>query len=298
MSLSTQLRWGRASGVPSSLGRSKGLAHLISIILTTILGGLLTAALVRNSPGFDSDERLLDPRLDSASIAAIHAEHAASHDILHLFGRMLHGDFGVSPSLNRPISELLAARLPATLRLMGVGIAVAWAASLAFAIAAVTGRSRILARAAATASAGALCVPSAVVAILVFALGGPVMAVIPLVLFPRIFENVRNLLANAYERPHILTARAKGVSTTGILLRHALPVCAPELLALAGVSAIMAFGAAIPVETVCDIPGLGQLAWKAATARDLPLLVTLTLIIAILTQVVNAASDWLTPEAA
>ncbi len=161
------------------------LRKLTSLVVTTILGGLLTAALVRNSPGFDSDERLLDPRLDSASIAAIHAEHAASHDILRLFGRMLHGDFGVSPSLNRPISELLVARLPVTLRLMGVGILAAWASALAFAIAAVTGRSRILSRVAATVSAGTLCMPSAVVAILVFALGGPVIAVIPLVLFPQ-----------------------------------------------------------------------------------------------------------------
>ena len=66
------------------------------------------------------------------------------------------------------------------------------------------------------------------------------------------------------------------------------------MLALAGVSVVMAFGAAIPVETLCDVPGLGQLAWKAATARDLPLLVTLTLMMAVATQTMNAAADWLT----
>jgi peptide/nickel transport system permease protein len=277
-------------------------SRLLTIAGTALLGGLLTAALVRNSPGFDADERLLDARLDDASRDAIRAEHVARHDVVGFYARqmkgMLHGDFGTSTSLNRPISELLRERLPVTLRLMGTGIAAAWAAALALAIGAVIGRSRFVASAAAAASTCSLCVPSAVLAILVFALGGPVAVVIPLVLFPRLFENVRNLLQNAYDRPHILTARSKGVSTAGILLRHALPVCAPELLALAGVSAVMAFGAAIPVETVCDIPGLGQLAWKAATARDLPLLVTLTLLVAILTQVGNAASDWLTPEAA
>ena len=66
------------------------------------------------------------------------------------------------------------------------------------------------------------------------------------------------------------------------------------MLALAGVSGIMAFGAAIPVETLCDLPGLGQLAWKAATARDLPLLVVLTLLITLLTQACNTAADWVT----
>ncbi len=111
--------------------------------------------------------------------------------------------------------------------------------------------------------------------------GGAVGVAIPLVLFPRLFETIRNVLRDAYSRPHIVTARAKGVVPARILLRHALPVCLPELLALAGISVIMAFGVAIPVETLCDVPGLGQLAWQAATARDLPLLVTLTLLIAI-----------------
>ena len=119
-------------------------------------------------------------------------------------------------------------------------------------------------------------------------------AIIALVLFPRLYETLRNLLQDAYERPHIITARAKGVKPAAILLRHVMPICAPEFLALAGVSAIIAFGAAIPVETLCDLPGLGQLAWKAATARDLPLLIALTFLITLLTQACNAAADWVT----
>ena len=263
-----------------------------ALAVTAILGAVLTALLVRSTPGANADERLLDPRLDAASLAAIRAEHAASLDLLRFF----RGDFGISPSLNRPISQLIAARLPVTLRLMGAGVAAGWGAALALALIAVLSRSSAFSRMASAASTCALCLPSTVAALLVFSLGGPVALVIPLVLFPRLFETVRNLLESAYQRPHILMARAKGISAAGILLRHALPVCAPELLALAGVSAIMAFGAAIPVETLCDVPGLGQLAWKAATARDLPLLVTLTLLIAIATQVVNAAADWLTPQ--
>ena len=63
------------------------------------------------------------------------------------------------------------------------------------------------------------------------------------------------------------------------------------MLALVGVSASIAFGAAIPVEVICDLPGVGQLAWKAALARDLPVLINLTLLIALITQLANAASD-------
>jgi peptide/nickel transport system permease protein len=64
------------------------------------------------------------------------------------------------------------------------------------------------------------------------------------------------------------------------------------MLALAGVSVSIAFGAAIPVEALCDLPGIGQLAWKAATARDLPLLVAITFVVIVMTQVCNAVSDW------
>ena len=89
-----------------------------------------------------------------------------------------------------------------------------------------------------------------------------------------------------------MTALAKGLHPARILLRHVLPGCGPQFLALAGASASMAFGAAIPVETLGDLPGLGQLAWKAALARDLPLLVTLTMLITLFTQICNSASDW------
>jgi peptide/nickel transport system permease protein len=68
------------------------------------------------------------------------------------------------------------------------------------------------------------------------------------------------------------------------------------VLALAGVSVSMAFGAAVAVEVVCDLPGIGQLAWKAALARDLPLLVTLTMLVTLATQMANAAAGMVSGE--
>jgi peptide/nickel transport system permease protein len=59
----------------------------------------------------------------------------------------------------------------------------------------------------------------------------------------------------------------------------------------------MAFGAAVAIEAVCDVPGLGQLAWKAAAARDLPVLMVLTVLIALLTQLSNLAADFCAPAA-
>ncbi|HLW75525.1 MAG TPA: ABC transporter permease subunit, partial [Bryobacteraceae bacterium] len=91
--------------------------------------------------------------------------------------------------------------------------------------------------------------------------------------------------------PHVLLARAKGLGRGAILAKHILPPMLPELLALAGISVSLAFSAAIPIEAVCDVPGVGQLAWQAALGRDLPILVTITLLLALITRAANAAAD-------
>ena len=64
--------------------------------------------------------------------------------------------------------------------------------------------------------------------------------------------------------PHITTAYAKGVPESAMFLWHVIPVVKREVLALAGVSIGIAISAAIPVEALCGIPGIGQLAWQSA----------------------------------
>src|SRR2546430_14113878 len=77
---------------------------------------------------------------------------------------------------------------------------------------------------------------SAVVAILFLYLGGPVGLAVCVVVFPRVFQYTRNLFLHTFALPHVLTARAKGLSGTRIFLWHIVPVAAPQLLALTGVS--------------------------------------------------------------
>jgi peptide/nickel transport system permease protein len=273
------------------------ISQIATLGLTVLLGGLLTAVLVRVSPGFLVDERELDPRLDQASRRSIEQEHAANRNVLafyaHRLERMvLHADMGESPSLNRPITQLFRERFPVTVQLMAIGIVGGWALAFALALPSVMCRSRVFHDLAGGFHQILMCLPAAAMALLVFDVGGPVRALVALVVCPRVFDYVRNLLAEAYAQPHILTARAKGLGSARILMRHVLPAAAPQLLALAGVSVSTAFGAAIPVEALCDLPGIGQLAWKAATARDLPLLVTITFAVIVMTQVCNAVSDW------
>jgi peptide/nickel transport system permease protein len=136
-----------------------------------------------------------------------------------------------------------------------------------------------------------LCIPAAVLALLFVIAQAPGRLIIGLIVFPKVFLYARNLLVQSAGLPHVLTARAKGLGSLRILLWHVLPVAAPQLLALAGVSVSLAFAAAIPVEALCDLPGIGQLAWQAALGRDMETLVVLTMIVTLVTLLANTAAE-------
>ena len=272
-------------------------ARFGAIAITVFAGGLLTVLMLRFSPGFLVDERELDPRLNQASRDAIEKERGAGRSVASLYGErlermLLHADLGVSPSLNRPISQLLRERAPVTLKLMAIGLGGGWSLALALALPCVMWKSRVYRGFAGMLHQALMCLPAAALALIFFNFGGPIQLLVALAVCPRVFEYVRNLLADAYSQPHILTARAKGLRNLPILLRHVLPFAAPQMMALAGVSVSIAFGAAIPIEVLCDFAGIGQLAWKAAMARDLPLLITITFLVIVTTQLCSMVSDW------
>ncbi len=271
------------------------LRHVLALLLIALLGGLLGATLVRLAPGFGVDERELDTRLRDDSIQALRQSRASEHHLLKFYADYLagavHGNLGVSHSFARPVSELFAERLPVTLRTVALGLAGGWLLGLLLALPIATLGGRRYDLLASLATGAFLCLPSAVVAILFLYLGGPVALAVGVVVFPRIFRYVRNLFVQTYALPHVLTARAKGLTGTRILLWHVFPVAAPQIIALAGVSVSIALGAAIPIEVICDSPGIGQLAWQAAISRDLPLLINMTLFVTLVTLGANSVSD-------
>jgi peptide/nickel transport system permease protein len=275
--------------------------HLIIIVFTALVGGLLGAALVRVAPGFGVQESDFDTQLSAETRQALHQQDARERNVLWYYwnylGGLTHGNLGYSRSMGRPVSELLRDRLAETLRSLTIGVVGGWLLGLALALPATWKRSPLYSTTANIVAGLFLCVPSAVLALLFLVVGSPGKIAIALIVFPKVFRFSRNLLIETYAMPHVLTAKARGLRPTRILAWHVLPNLAGPMLALAGVTVSIAFGAAIPVEVVCDYPGLGQLAWKAALARDVPLLVNLTLIIALVTVAANSFSDLLAPTA-
>ena len=276
------------------LGR-KIARHGIAILLTALLGPLLAATMVRLAPGFDSDEAQLDSHLNSESIHALRQERLQQHNILrfyfHSLRRAAQGDLGTSISLQQPVSKLLKDRAPLTLRIIGLGLLLSWATAMALALGTawlrVPGCDVI-----ATVTSGIfVCLPAAVLALLSVLWNVPAAAAVSLIVFPRDFRYARNLLGKAYSLPHIVTARAKGLHEFRVLLWHVIPVAAPQLLAVAGISVSVAIGATIPVEALCGLAGVGQLAWQAALGRDLPLLVNITVLVTLVTLLANCSAD-------
>jgi ABC-type dipeptide/oligopeptide/nickel transport system permease component len=269
--------------------------HGLAIAAMVLLGGLLSAVLVRLAPGFDVDEQQLDSHLNAESLQALRAARSQQNNIfsfyLHSMQRALHGDLGTSLSLGQPVSALLRERAPLTIRLVAVGLGLSWSMALALALSAAWMRASAYDALTAMVSGTFLCLPAAVLALLSVLWNVPGSIVIGLIVFPRLYRYARNLLGKAYAMPHIVTARAKGLSELRIISWHVIPVVGPQLLAVAGVSVSMAVGAAIPVEALCGLAGVGQLAWQAALARDLPLLLNVTILVTLVTLLANSGAD-------
>jgi peptide/nickel transport system permease protein len=274
------------------------LHHAIRMLLVLVLGGFAGATLVRFAPGYGMDEQDLDARLNAESHAALRASEAQNPNLMKFYcgywRNLLRGDLGTSIALHEPVRQLLAERWGETAKSMAAGLALAWTLGLGLSLASIMPPLRAVHWASWLIATVVLSIPAAMLAILFVLAQAPARLAVGVIVFPNVYQFSRNLLARSAALPHVLTARAKGVGELRVMFRHILPVTAPQILALFGVSVCMALAACIPVEVLCDMPGIGQLAWKAALSRDLPLLVNLTMIVTLITLLANSGMDMVT----
>jgi len=283
---------------------SRVWTNLGRIAATALVGGLLSATLVRYAPGYELDEQQLDLRKSDSSRQHLLQARAGEQHVLRFYASYLQGyvrgDWGNSRLLHRPVLELLKERAQPTLVVVLLGLCLAWLAGVGAAL--LGSRYRWSPLHAGAAGIGSLlqCLPAAVTSLLLLGCGarGTALAgmALALVVFPRVILFLQALLQQAGAAPHVQSARARGLTEWLILLRHVLPPAMPQILALAGVSVSIALGACIPVEMVLDVPGIGQLAWQAALGRDMPVLVSVTLLLSLIVTAVNCTADSLSAE--
>jgi len=93
---------------------------------------------------------------------------------------------------------------------------------------------------------------------------------IAVAVFPRLYSYIRSLLVRSYDQPHVLAARARGLGSSAIFLRMSYRWRLPRSSALLGVSFAISFGAAIPIEALCDSPVWASLPGRRPSPRSAP----------------------------
>jgi len=102
---------------------------------------------------------------------------------------------------------------------------------------------------------------------------------------------VRNGFIQTLAEPFIVAARARGLPLSTLLLRHALPVVAPPVIAMIALQFGFLLGGAAVTEALFARPGIGRLAVEAILAQDLPVVQGVVLLGAATYTVVNLVAD-------
>lgn len=227
---------------------------------------------------------------------------------LRYLGKLATGDLGTSYQLRKPVAEVIGGQALPTVQLTLLAILFALVLALA---AALLARGK---RAKGIVSVVELFVVSSptfwigLVLLTVFAYqlrwfpsaasGGFAALVLPALTLALpvagvISQVLRQGLDQAEAQPFATTVRARGVGPTRLVLRHTLRHATADSLTLAGYLVGSLLGGAVLVETVFARQGLGGVAVRAILGRDLPVVLGIIVLAAVVFAVINLAIDLL-----
>jgi peptide/nickel transport system permease protein len=228
----------------------------------------------------------------------------------------LTGDFGVSLSNDRPISELIGARLGNTVFLALYAAAMAVPLALLLGVLAALWRNSLFDRAANAGALTAISFPEFFVAyilILWLAQSGlfPSMVrispatdfadrlymtflpalTLTLVVTAHMMRMTRAAIVNLMASPWIEMARLKGLSPFRVVVRHALPNALAPIVNVVALNLAYLITGVVVVEVVFVYPGLGQLMVDAVSNRDIAVVQAVALIFAAAYIALNLIAD-------
>jgi peptide/nickel transport system permease protein len=118
-------------------------------------------------------------------------------------------------------------------------------------------------------------------------------SVLSLAVLPNIVRFTRSSMATVLDLEYIRTAHAKGLTPTRVLLGHALKNALIPVVSTIGLLVPALLGGSVIVENVFAWPGMGRLAVQAATDRDYPMVMGVTLVAGIIVITTNLVVDLL-----
>jgi peptide/nickel transport system permease protein len=281
--------------------------------LLVLVGVVLVTFFIR--PPGDPARVLLGQRADSASVAALREQLGLDKPLYHQVGtymlNLTKGDLGRSIASQRPVSETIIERLPATALLAITSITIATVLGIFIGVIAAWRPNTWVDSTMMSVSLLGISLPAFVVGLLMVLLFGVVLewfpisgyvdkgpeylvlpmitlAIRPLAIIARV---TRSSMLEVLGQDYVRTARAKGLSTQAVFLKHALrnalnPVVTTVSAWFAGLLAGTYF-----IEFIFNWPGIGLAAFNAIEKLDYPMIQGTVLFTAIIFVGVNTIAD-------
>jgi len=225
-------------------------------------------------------------------------------------GGVLHGNLGESFRFQQPVLKVVASHYPATLELAIVALLICAAIAIPAGVLAAHRRGERTDHAVGVLTLFGLSIPNFAlgpILILVFSVilgwlpvsgrGGILHLVLPAftlgaALAAILTRMVRTSVIEELSADYIRTARAKGLTESAVLFRHAFRNALIPILTILGLQFGTLLAGTIVTESIFAWPGIGRLAVQAIGARDYPLLQGCILLIAVSYVIVNLLTDF------
>jgi peptide/nickel transport system permease protein len=272
---------------------------LVQLVAVLLLVTFFTFLLLNLLPG-GPETAALGVGATDEQIAAFREEQHLDDPLLVRYGQWLvnalHGDLGESPITNTDVSDLLSHNLTPTLQLMVYATILALAVSVPLGIISAYKADTLLDKGMNTAAFGLLALPNYILGVLlVFLFAGQGLfdwlpsstyvefsddpyehfrhMVLPTIALAAgqiavYMRLLRTDMIATLQEDYIGVARAKGMPTRRILLRHALRPSSFSLLTVAAINIGTLIGGTIVIEQIFTIVGLGTLLVRAIFTRD------------------------------
>ena len=226
-------------------------------------------------------------------------------------GDLLHGDLGTSYATKQPVAAVVAARLPATIKLAFLSCLFAIVVGVSIGIISAVRQYSVVDSIARVVSLLGISLPNfwlALLLMLLFSvklgwlpasgLYGPAYYIMPMISISAVSiatfaRTTRSSMLEVIRQDYIRTARAKGQNEWVIVFRHALKNALIPIITIVGVQFATALGGAVVNEQVFAIPGLGKLMVDSIKSRDFPVVQGGVLIIAFMFSILNLLIDLL-----
>ena len=308
------------------MGRRYVIRRLLQVLPAVAAILVITFAVIQLAPG-DPVTAVASGNGDEEYYAFMRERFGLDRPLPQQFvtyvGNVFQGDLGTSFGQGRPVSEMIAERMPATLLLLGSSIVVSTLGGIVIGLVAARRPFRFLDMGVSALALVGYALPVfwlAQLALLALAfhtgwfpiqgmtdaragntgwaavfdvayhlaLPALVLAVSEVALVARV---TRTGLLQQVGLDYMRTANAKGLSGGEALTRHALPNALLPVVTVVGNRVGTVFSGAVLVETVFGWPGLGRLLLDAANNQDRPILLGLVLLVAFSVVLANLVTD-------